>query len=316
MIRPDNSTFAFLADRGRAIREDAGRLTGGTEEPISAGDVFVLEMPDPLPLWWTAVATHTDDDELWRMVPGDTLHLLGPADVRIEHHSHLPDLTFRPSCAVWVHRSDIDPEGRLSRLDRGDVETLYRAICHINAEPFATPVESDGDDSWDPDLADWLDTLRAGVESLERSLHDAPETVTVVSGPDWQVATMDESFQLAAATVDSDDTTGDDVQLLRDTLRLRETVGGGRLWVRLYDDGLVVEWHTDVDSDEDPPAVVCREQTQRWFGGGNGPSSTGLIDWSDDNVRLESGGQTFEIPRPGPDEDSVDESQGRTFRGE
>ena len=291
-MKPDKATFEKLLASGLEIRDAMVSSQSDRPERLDAGDLFLLKMPIPVPVTWCAVFSHSQDDDLWYCIPGDTFSEISNLDVAADDIEHMMPLNFRSQCGLWVHAEDIHFSNRMSQVSSDVVMALRAKVSALASDPIA--LLSDDESGSDPDYQNWIAELQVAVDSLRNSLHDEPTNSARLIGPDMAVDAYGEVLSLAAD--DSTQTAEQKVPILLETRQISDS-GEGRLQVSLFEDGIIVEWKPK--KEDTPTPTVLHDQTPlEWFPQQKDLHCTIVIPWNEKTVNLTLESEEISVLKP------------------
>jgi len=287
----------------RSLQNDERRRSSAaTGAPgIEPGDLFLFSMPDPPPVKWCVVLSHSEDPSLWFVVPGDEFSLVGTRDVAVPASAENGPLNLRCACGLWVHHDDFQLPNRIGRIDGDFVEQVRDHLTRMLHNDLPT-AEFLVDTDTDPDYLDWMEELSAGVSEFEAQLLESDTgsaTTFLVSSSasqNWYEAISgieSPTFALSAASRELDE------QLTPPPTGLQIPIEGeGQLVALLYEKGVVLELFNRPETVELPTVIELGERsvTVAWR---RQPSwvDTSLLRWSGEQVRLKIDGKDVVIQR-------------------
>jgi hypothetical protein len=140
-MKPEN-----VEKLNRAIQQAADRIakhkTPDRAKPIEACDLYILPVPDDdLGLRWLVVRDKMTypwgldgdirtDYTTALVVPIDTFHLVGPADISLEPWTKEPDVA-RCGLSEWVPKSYLDTKYRVSSIAPSAVADIRRLLYRL-----------------------------------------------------------------------------------------------------------------------------------------------------------------------------------------
>ena len=136
--------------------------------PLVEGDLLAFSEQDVPGIWWAVLKRHPEDEDLWEIVPADTVDMVGTADVSVL--SAFGRLSLRCGLSVWLHQEDVEADSRAGALDAWDLSRAQDKLADVlngEAEGGLAADEADAD----PELAEWIEELMRSRGRLQASLH-------------------------------------------------------------------------------------------------------------------------------------------------
>ncbi len=274
---------------------------------VSPGDLFLF--PVDVAVSWCAIFTHSKDNKLWYIVPGDEFSEVGTHDVAVPDFVEEGPLNFRCGFGIWVHFKDFNFDHRIGQLDQQFVEQIRDHLSRIVRRDLPT-VESLVDTDDDPDYVEWMEELSAAVQEFEQqlledaSVHKASQKpvghhVLLIS--DFRERRADElsglispvTYSLAAESESGYITNPEGEKPLSAEVPFQKA---GKIYVVKYDGGIVVQ---AFGVGENPPEISTGDPNLRplnwhreseWF-------SSSLVPFENGQVVLSLGDQSFVIQK-------------------
>jgi len=156
-------------------KEKRNRLSALPNE-VSPGELFLF--PIDVVVKWCATFTHSKDDDLWYIVPGDEFPEVGTRDVVLPDSCDEAPLVFRCGNGIWVHVNDFDFDQRIGQIDRQLVEQIRDHLGRIVKNDLPT-VDSLVETDDDPDYIEWVEELSSAVQNFEQALLNSENVSSV-----------------------------------------------------------------------------------------------------------------------------------------
>ena len=255
-----------LFKNGLEFQRKKRERIAGLENRVGPGDLFVFSVP--LPISWCVVFSHSQDKDLWFIVPGDDFPEVGTHDVALPDSDEEGPLNFRCSYGLWVHSEDFDFNNRIGQIRLQHVEQIRDHLARIVRGDLPT-AESIIEVDEDIDYQEWIGELSAAVQQFEQRLlnEEASEQQTIViPASAFKQRSIDElaefispaAFALAAeSAIDSpvESTTGSAV-----SAKLPVDLENKTIFAIKYDKGLVIQ---AFGFDDQPPEMQFGESDKK-----------------------------------------------------
>lgn len=276
---------------------------------IFAGDLFLFHMPQPVAVKWCAIFKHPNNSELWYVVPGDDLMLVGARDVAVPEDTQEGPMVLRCGCGLWVHEDDFALKNRIGQIDQEYVEQVRDHLSRIVDNDLSkdeTIVSVDDD----PDYLEWMEELSAAVHAFEEKLLDEESETSddsnqlsgSVSIPannfsqNWFAeAGLSPNLSLAA---DSGGLTSLPEMPSKSSLGTKVDYGGeGNLFAIKNAEGIYL-FICNLQDEDLPPVRknTANSNDEAWHTTPNG-FSTSLFEWTGDNVVLFIAGISYSFSK-------------------
>ena len=170
MMNPEKQyKLCSLFTNGLRFQKEKRNRLDALPKTVSPGELFLF--PVDVAAKWCATFTHSKDDDLWYIVPGDEFPEVGTQDVALPVFSDEGSLNFRCGNGIWVHVDDFGFDQRVGQIDGQFVEQIRDHLGRIVKNNLPT-VESLIQTDSDPDYIEWMEELSAAVQEFEQILLD------------------------------------------------------------------------------------------------------------------------------------------------
>jgi len=160
----------LLEEALRKYRSNAPQVANYAKK-VCLGDLYFFVDPATtgIPVQFCVVLQHKDDSDLWFVVPGDQMHLIGTCDVEIPKFVEFGPMNFRCGNGLWVHTDDFNFEHRTGRMGLTVIEQCQDVLSRMVTGDL-TEVEFIIENETHPDYVDWMKELQQAVGQLEENL--------------------------------------------------------------------------------------------------------------------------------------------------
>lgn len=294
---------SLFIDGLRFQKEKRDRLDA-MPKAVSPGELFLF--PVDAAVKWCATFTHSKDDELWYIVPGDEFPGVGTRDVALADSCDEAPLVFRCGNGIWVHVDDFDFDQRIGEIDRQFVEQIRDHLGRIVKGDLPTAdslMETDDD----PDYVEWMEELSSAVQEFEQVLLNGEHVGSVDLSPTilplsaFRERRPDElgelispsTYSLAAESKSDYSVEYSDAKSLSAEIPFDTD---GKVFAIRYERGVVVQAFGFGDSPpeiligDQEPAAIQWHQDSEWF-------SSSLLLFENNQVVLSFGERSFVIEK-------------------
>lgn len=263
---------------------------------VSPGELFLF--PVDMAVKWCTTFTHSKDDELWYIVPGDEFPEVGTRDVVLPDSCDESPLVFRCGNGIWVHLDDFDFDQRIGQIDRQYVEQIRDHLGRIVKNDLPT-VDSLVETDDDPDYIEWIEELSAAVQEFEEQLlrdesaaHGEERTILPSTaynfGTDWMAKAGIESTALAADAAGINEVPRLDSELAPIGAVI-DFEGPGVLVAIQYPTEIVFQVFR-LENKQTPPEIVANGDKLDWFEMG-AYWATDEVQWSGNLIEFSINGE-------------------------
>ena len=191
-----------IEDALRKWTETQTRLARSSIAP-SLGDIFVFVTTSADGIEWAVVLQHTDDPDLWFLIPYDQNPLVGTWDVATSEQSSAGPGTLRCGSGIWIHADDILFGERSGFLEPHDVRNAQVRLAAMVDESVRLN-SSRAEVVDDPDYQEWIDEVTAASEQLEAKLRTPPAKISISDfSTNWAAAAGVRSARPTALAADT-----------------------------------------------------------------------------------------------------------------